>query len=64
MGLLQFKAILDNGFKSIFSNQIVVEPFDLAMLCEQSLNSPEMKKAIVSSWKSVGIFPYDENVIL
>jgi hypothetical protein len=59
-----FKALLDNGLKSMVSNQILIEPFDIAMLCEKSLADSTMRKAITSSWQMVGIFPFDETRII
>jgi hypothetical protein len=60
----QFKLLLENGLKKMISNQILVEPFSVAKLCEESWDDDSMQKAIVSSWKSIGLFSFDETKIL
>ena len=48
----------------MISNQVLIEPFDIAKMCEQCLQDPSMSDAILSSWRSVGLFPFDESRIL
>lgn len=60
----RFKQNLDEELESFASNDLVVQNYDLAFLCEKALNRDNMKNAIISSYRQVGVYPYDSQIVL
>ena len=60
----RFKQNLDEELSKMASNDLVVQNFDLAYLCERALDRENMKEAITSSYRQVGVFPFDRHIVL
>ena len=59
-----FKQNLDKEFAAMVSNDLVVQNHDLAFLCEKALNHENLKKSILSSYRQVGVLPFDCQIVL
>ena len=59
-----FKVNIDAELAKFASRDMNVEDHDVAYICANSLAPLNIQKAIVSSYKQVGIHPFDRNVVL
>jgi len=60
----RFKQNLDEELENFASQSLVVQNYDLAFLCEKALKRENMKNAIVSSYRQVGVYPFDSQIVL
>ena len=59
-----FKVNIDAELTKFASRDMNVEDHDVAYICANSLAQLNIRKAIVSSYKQVGIHPFDRDVVL
>ena len=59
-----FKDNLDHLIASFASNNMEVENFDIAHMSEKALEMPNVRKGIVSSFRQVGIYPFDREIVI